>query len=263
MNIEMRPERHIHIDIHKNEKTDAVAFLFHGLGGRADQWREQINLLKNDYTLIIPDLLGHGESAKPKPALKNPYDFLEFEKDVTAIFERFSGKKNLVVGHSYGCALAVSLTLKHLSEVNQLILLTPIPCEPSFDIPFMYHFPLWLMTLLRPLLEKKFQALAFDPSDSPDLIRYELKETQKNPLYVIKAMVVGMKNIPKMAIEQLTLPVMVMSGEHDKLILPAIQKKSYQALPNKKFLTIKNAAHLPHLERPQEVNDALLTFLKS
>ena len=40
--------------------------LIHGVAGRAAQWDETMSLLAEDHTVIAPDLLGHGESAKPR-----------------------------------------------------------------------------------------------------------------------------------------------------------------------------------------------------
>jgi pimeloyl-ACP methyl ester carboxylesterase len=40
--------------------------LIHGVAGRAAQWDETMLLLAERHTVIAPDLLGHGESAKPR-----------------------------------------------------------------------------------------------------------------------------------------------------------------------------------------------------
>src|SRR5436305_14542692 len=40
--------------------------LIHGVAGRAGQWDQTVQLLAEHYTVIAPDLLGHGDSAKPR-----------------------------------------------------------------------------------------------------------------------------------------------------------------------------------------------------
>ncbi len=91
----IRRKREENITIYKNPNSDATAFLFHGLGGRWDQWQDQISALKDKYTLIIPHLYGHGKSDKPKPSMtNNPYSFLEFNEDMHSIFDRFKSEKN-------------------------------------------------------------------------------------------------------------------------------------------------------------------------
>ncbi len=258
--IEIRPGRSINITIHKNANSDSVAFLIHGLGGRSAQWREQIDLLKRDHTLIVPDLLGHGSSDKPEPLNSNPYAFAELAQDMHALFNKYAGSKNHVFGHSYGCALSTVLASEYHDRIENMVLIAPMPCAPSFDVPFMYKLPQFIMEIFRPLLERKFVQLAFDPDDSPDFLAEELKSMKQNPMYVIKSMVTGMNTIPLIDVSTLHLPVLVVSGEHDKLILPTIQKQFYQPLPRVEFITISNAAHLPHLEQPQLTNNAISAF---
>src|SRR5690348_2760615 len=106
---EIRPGRFISITTHQNHGSDATIFLFHGLGGNKNQWREQVNVLKENYSLIIPDLLGHGTSTKPKPTHHyNPYTFTELEADLEAIFQKYATRNNIVIGHSYGGALSTA-----------------------------------------------------------------------------------------------------------------------------------------------------------
>src|SRR5690242_21838589 len=100
--IEIRAGRIINVFTHEKPNSDTNLFLIHGLGGRGEQWREQIKVLKNHYSLIVPDLLGHGNSEKPKPESNNPYSFPELTQDLQALFNRYSTKNNIVIGHSYG-----------------------------------------------------------------------------------------------------------------------------------------------------------------
>src|SRR3954454_7293378 len=43
-----------------------VVLLVHGITGSAKQWDEIVPALAERYTVVAPDLLGHGESAKPR-----------------------------------------------------------------------------------------------------------------------------------------------------------------------------------------------------
>ena len=90
--IEVRPGRLMNLDIRKNPASDTTIFFIHGLGGRGEQWRNQIAFFQDKYSLIIPDLLGHGKSDKPKPGRNNPYDFIEFCRDLQIIFDKWKGR---------------------------------------------------------------------------------------------------------------------------------------------------------------------------
>lgn len=258
---EIRPGRSINVLIYKNPKSEKTAFLIHGIGGRSDQWREQINALKNQYSLIIPDLFGHGKSDKPRTGMNNPYNFSELEKDLDAIFKKFSTAHNIVLGHSYGGALATALTLNHQDDIDHLILIAPTPCIPKLKIPAMYYLPTFLMQLLRSWMEKKFQQLGFDATTDKNLLAYESKAGKTNPMYVIKGIVTGMQQIPAIDVTMLTVPTLIISGEHDGIIPTVAQQQFYQALPHHEFRVINNAAHLVMLEKPDEVNQYINAFL--
>src|SRR5580693_3351416 len=118
--IEIRPNRHIHLSLYRHPTSPQTVFLIHGLGGRSEQWREQIPLLKENYTIVAADLLGHGKSAKPTANMKKTYSFSEFDLDLQTLFHKYSGERNIIIGHSYGGALAASLTMEHQDRIDKL-----------------------------------------------------------------------------------------------------------------------------------------------
>lgn len=256
---QIRPGRALNLTLYDHPHSDTTVFLIHGLGGRSGQWREQIVLLKDKYSLVIPDLLGHG--ASPKPSASDNYLFCEFEKDLDALFNHYANTNNIVLGHSYGGALATSLTLDHQDLIHKLILISPVPCRPNKILPFVYRLPASMMEWARPWMEKKFQQLAFDAHAQPGLLAEELQAGRSNPMYIIKATALGMKAIPNIDITMLTTPTLVLVGENDQLVPSDYSKQFYQSLPHHQFQTIREAAHMAMLEQRKEVNAAIAKFL--
>lgn len=260
--IEIRPGRFLHVTIHKNPSSDTTAFLIHGLGGRGDQWRDQIRFLKNQFTVVVPDLLGQGKSDAPKSNSTNLYSFTELDQDIQALFIRYAGANNIFFGHSYGGALATSVALDHQDKVSKLILISPVPCDPHVVIPFMYKLPTFIMELLRPLLEKEFRQLALSPNADPKLVALELQAAKANPMHVIKSLVQGMQQIPKIDLTMLNIPTLIIMGEPDGLISPVAQQTFYKGLPHHQFKIIDHSSHLSLLEKPELVNQYIANFLK-
>jgi pimeloyl-ACP methyl ester carboxylesterase len=259
--IEIRPGRTLTITIHKNEQSKKTAFLIHGLGGRPDQWKEQITILKENYTLIIPHLLGHGDSPKPEPDNSNPYSFAEMSQDVQAIFKQFKSEENIVLGHSYGGALAVAVTMANQNTISRSILIDPIPCATKQQVPLVYRLPVCILEILRPLLDKMFQKAVFDKSADPLLMKEEGAKAMQNKMFVIKAMIQGMSTIPIFDITKLKVPTLIIIGESDLLVPPKSIKQFYQAIPNHQFQIIPQASHLVLLEKPDAVNQVIMKFL--
>jgi pimeloyl-ACP methyl ester carboxylesterase len=95
----------------KTEDSDSniVIFFLHGVGGCVEVWTSQIEFILNHVNtcrVVAVDFLGHGHSSAPDE--KAAYDFSELAQDVTELFNRFHGRKNFVIGHSYGL-VSVSL----------------------------------------------------------------------------------------------------------------------------------------------------------
>ncbi len=261
--VEIRPGRLLNIFQKINPASDTTVFFIHGMGGRGQQWHNQISLFSDTCSVIIPDLFGLAGSAKPRSYFSNPYTFSELDKDLHALFERYQSKKNIVLGHSYGGAFAVSLAFDHQDKINQLILIDPVRAEPKLQIPVVFHLPVFILSWLRPSLEKGFNQAAFAATTNPALIEEERKASEANRLYVIKAMVNGMKKIRKIPVDQLNVPTLIVIGESDKVILPAQITEFYRTLPQVEFQIIPNAAHIPMLEQPQQTNQVIMQFLKN
>ena len=256
--IEIRPGRYVNILVISNLNAKKTLFMLHGLGGRGAQWEAQYNVLKDHFTMIIPDLLGHGKSDKPKPDTTNLYSFQELDQDVQAIFARYASAHNWVAGHSYGGALATSLALAHPNQIEKLILVSPTPLAPDTKIPFLFTLPAPIMELLRPILERSMAKLIFDPTANPDLIESEMRISRQNPMYVIKSLVTGFLSAPKADVSGLRVPAVMILGEHDKLIPPAVSRQFYDALPDCKTVVMENTSHMAIMERPEKVTELIL-----
>jgi pimeloyl-ACP methyl ester carboxylesterase len=260
--LEVRPGRMINLGVYDNPASSATIFLIHGMGGRAAQWREQITALQNQYTLVVPDLLGHGASTKPVPHGDNPYSFLDFYQDLKIIFDKYAGKQNIIIGHSYGGALAAYLTALNQTRISKLILITPIPCQPVTEVKFAYQLPLFILKLMLPSLQKKFRAAAFAPDTSTKLIADETLGSKCNQLYVIKAMGNGTAMIPFLNLQPINVPTLIILGKYDNIISNIKTIAFYETLPDRKFAVVEDAAHMLMLEQPQQTNQVIEDFIK-
>ena len=78
---------------------------------------------------------------------------------------------------------------------------------------------------------------------------------------MIKSIITGMQTITPVDVSKLTIPTLIILGEHDKLVPPADSRRFYSALPHHQFVVIDNAAHLVILEQPEKVNRLIEDFL--
>jgi cis-3-alkyl-4-acyloxetan-2-one decarboxylase len=97
--------------------------LLHGLASSHLTWRPLIKLVRGDWKIIAPDLLGFG--ASPVPAWSQ-YNVEQHTKHVRALLGRFGVHEPItIVAHSMGCLIAAHLAYTHPWVVKRLILFQP------------------------------------------------------------------------------------------------------------------------------------------
>jgi cis-3-alkyl-4-acyloxetan-2-one decarboxylase len=122
-----RPYR-LHYETYGN--GDRPLLLLHGLASSHRVWTPLIRLLRREWQIVAPDLLGFGDS--PTPAW-NQYDIEQHTKHVMALLRRFRIDRPLtIVGHSMGCLVGVHIAYLYPDKVERLLLYEP----PLFaDVP--------------------------------------------------------------------------------------------------------------------------------
>lgn len=258
--IEIRDNRFLKIYFAKNSSSKTTVFFLHGLGGRAMQWQSPMNTLKEYYNIVAPDMLGQGGSEKPNADANSLYSFQELSLDVEAIFQRFATEENFVVGHSYGGALAATLALHHSEKIKKIVLITPLALKPNHNIPKPFFLPLGILKLMRSTFEEQFIQLAFHSNTPKKLIEQEITAGRNNPMYVLKALTLGMQNIPEEDPSEITQASLVIVVNEDGLISTEDVKNFYTKIPNVQFEKIENAGHMVIVEQAQEFTNILQNF---
>ena len=80
-----------------------VVLLIHGIGDNSETWNEVIPHLAKNYTVIAPDLLGHGRSDKPRA----DYSVAAYANGMRDLLSVLGIEKVTVVGHSLGGGVAM------------------------------------------------------------------------------------------------------------------------------------------------------------
>jgi pimeloyl-ACP methyl ester carboxylesterase len=104
------------------EGEDVVVCL-HGLGGSALNFGIIAPLLAAERRVLLPDLLGHGRSGSPAPAVGAVEAQLSMIDDV--IMQEGTGRPVVLIGHSMGGILAQLHALRAPQQVSRLVLLDP------------------------------------------------------------------------------------------------------------------------------------------
>ena len=119
-----RPFRLRTVRIHGHDVTYRMAgegptvVLIHGIAGSSTTWRAVMPALAEHYTVIAPDLLGHGQSAKPR----GDYSLGAYASGVRDLLAVLGQDRVTVIGHSLGGGVAMQFSYQFPERVQRLVL---------------------------------------------------------------------------------------------------------------------------------------------
>ncbi|GAB4276711.1 MAG: hypothetical protein Kow0080_27140 [Candidatus Promineifilaceae bacterium] len=228
--IHVAPERPLHTIV-----------LIHGFGGRARQWRYQIEEFARDNRIIAIDLRGHGQSSRPKDGYTMP----RLLADITAVLQHAQiGQPFTLIGHSFGVAIATEYAYHHPDKVKRLILIAgagEYKINPSYQ--FLFNLPQSVLRLFQPMANRVLDASL---RAMKKLYMDNLRHWQ------------GWELFP-----QLQPPTMVILGNRDR-VLPqaAFERVAELVPPDSEIVHVGVSAHMVMLERRDAVNRAIARFME-
>jgi pimeloyl-ACP methyl ester carboxylesterase len=103
---------------YRKEGEGPALLLLHGNAGSSRTWRDVIPQLTDRFTVIAPDLIGHGQSEKPVGA----YSLGAFASGIRDLLEVLDVERASVVGQSFGGGVAMQLAYQHPERCERLVL---------------------------------------------------------------------------------------------------------------------------------------------
>ena len=94
--------------------------LIHGIGDSSQSWRDLIPWLARDHTVIAPDLLGHGDSDKPRA----DYSIGAYANAMRDLLSVLDIDRVTVVGHSLGGGVAMQFAYQFPERCERLVLVS-------------------------------------------------------------------------------------------------------------------------------------------
>ena len=231
------------------DSKKTIVFL-HGWGNSSEVFKPLAYYLKDDFFVYAPDLPGFGKSPIEKPmALKDYADFVyKFIKDNNI-------NKPIIIGHSFGGAIAAKLAILHQEIMLKLILVGASAIRES---NFKINLAEKSARIIKNFLPKKvrqfiLKILKLDNSDYARIENPYLKETFK---IVIKENLASELSFIK-------VPSLVIWGEKDTETPLKYGKLITRLISNAKLSVVKNAGHHVFLEKPLEFIYEIKKFIVS
>jgi len=255
-----------------------VLLLLHGLGCDHTTWEPVIDALAKRYTVIAPDLLGHGRSAKPRA----DYSVGGYANAMRDLITVLGIDKVTVVGHSFGGGIAMQFAYQFPERTERLILVASGGLGPEVSPAIRaittpgFHQVMGVLTLpgVRHLGMAGLRALSGAPlKHARDLDEVaNIYDSFKDPFarhaiqHVVRAVVDWRGQIVTMADRAYlteAMPMCVVWGRDDKVIPVRHADNVGQLAPNARVEVIPNAGHFPHKDHPHRFAKIVHEFIRT
>ena len=227
--------------------------LLHGFPLNHLIWNDVVPYLIGQARVITPDLRGHGQSDAPEGV----YTMAMLAEDITGLMDALGLARAIVVGHSMGGYAALALALKAPSRVAGIGL---VATQAAADTPERKAGRYASVEDVRQWglrnLAESMSANLTSRGDLQPLVRQMILSTR--PEGVIGSLK-GMAERPDVTgqLGRIHGPAVVVAGDADKLVPLEKSQTMARGLPDSRLVVISSAGHLPMMEAPREVADAL------
>ena len=255
-----------------------VLLLLHGLGCDHTTWEPVIDSLAKRYTVIAPDLLGHGQSAKPRA----DYSVGGYANGMRDLITVLGVDKVTVLGHSFGGGVAMQFAYQFPERTERMILVGSGGLGPEVNAGIRaittpgFHQLMGLLTLpgVRHVGMAGLRALSNAPLkhtrdfDEVAAIYDSFKDPYARAAirHVVRAVVDWRGQIVTMADRAYlteAMPMCVIWGSDDKVIPVRHASNAGALAPNARVEVIPNAGHFPHKDHPHRFVKIVHEFIRT
>ncbi|PWW63174.1 alpha/beta fold hydrolase [Actinokineospora spheciospongiae] len=252
--------------------------LLHGLAGDSETWRPVLPLLAEHATVIAPDLLGHGRSAKPR---SGDYSVGSYAAGLRDLLVALDLDRATIIGHSFGGGVAMQFAYQFPEATERLVLVASgglghevTPALRAATIPGSV-LTLRLITALTPkwvgnLVHRVLRAVPpIAGNDLEEVARAvtSLADHGARSAFVHtarSALDIGGQRLD--ATEKLYLtehiPLLLITGDADVCIPAQHSIDAHEQVENSRLSVFEGSGHFPHLDDPERFAGEVAAFLR-
>ena len=229
----------------------------HGWTCDDTSWAEQVPVLSKTFRVVTLDLPGHGRSASPKDGT---FSMDLFARAVEAVRRESKAVKVVLVGHSMGTPVIRQYARLYPQHVAGLVLVDGLVFMPPATArgaappvqPSQMSGPEGLKT------RENFIKGMFTPATPSAIQQHVLKMMLAAPAATASGAMLATFDVSNWNDDVMTMPVLGIYAEKSQLGNTAYSKKIF---PEFEYVEVPGTGHFVMMEKPQEFNQLLTTFL--
>jgi pimeloyl-ACP methyl ester carboxylesterase len=255
-----------------------VLLLLHGIGSDHRTWMPALPALSRHFTVVMPDLLGHGASDKPRA----DYSIAGFANGMRDLLTVLGVNRATVVGHSMGGGVAMQFAYQFPERTERIVLVASgglgrsvNPLLRALSLPFAD--PVVAAATLPGIRHAAVQVLnGLHRSGLPyteDLTAMaEIYDNLGDPtarrafLHVLRGVIDTRGQVVNMidrAYLARDMPTMIVWGEKDSVIPVKHAWAAAQLLPGSRLEVMRDVGHMPQEDAPLRFADVVVDFVHS
>jgi pimeloyl-ACP methyl ester carboxylesterase len=255
-----------------------VLLLVHGMAGSSVTWRHVMPALAKRFTVLAPDLLGQGQSDKPR----GEYSLGAHANTLRDLLDALGHKRATIIGQSLGGGVAMQFAYQFPERCQRLVLVDSggLGREVTFylrmlTVPgFEYVFPLFCAPRLRdagnlvatwlrgagvrstPASQEIWRSYAsLADADS----RHAFFRSLRDVIDLSGQAVSALSRLYRAA----RLPTLIVWGAHDPFIPARHAVAAHNAIPGSRLEIFDGVGHYPHCEAPERFVAVVVDFIDS
>jgi pimeloyl-ACP methyl ester carboxylesterase len=233
----------------------APLLYLHGAGG-GGIWLPFMEKLAEHFEVFAPEHPGYGDSDTPE-WLDTVGDLAYFYLD---FIRRFGLKDVTLVGSSLGGWTAAELAVRSCHDLKALVL----SCPAGIHLKGVAKADLFLWAP-----EDTIRNMYFDQTIADQLLAVPLSDEQRMVIAKNRLTTAKLAWQPRLYnphlhkwLHRISVPTLILWGDHDKLIPPAYGPAYQQLIPGSKLDVFKNCGHVPQTERTDEWVRRIVAFAR-
>lgn len=275
---EWQIELHGHRVIYRVAGQGPPVVLIHGMLNSSRHWESVALRLADKYTVIAPDLVGHGDSATPR----GDYSLGAHAASIRDMLAVIGVERASIVGHSLGGGVAMQYFYQFPQRVERLVLVSSgglgHKVSPMLRTAALPGVSALLTVAANPRLlgalwetgsrmrERKVRQGVYVQALARALRPLEQAGAREAFLQTLRA-VIDIHGQRVSATDRLYLlermPTLIVWGQRDNTIPLSHGTRAHAEIPHSHFRTLPRAAHFPHLEDPEGLAAILVEFLST
>jgi len=268
-------ELHGHRVAYRSAGSGPVIVLVHGITSTSATWERVMPALAKRFTVIAPDLLGHGESATPR----GDYSLGAHASGARDVANALGHERVTVVGHSLGGGIAMQFAYQFPERTERLVLVSSgglgrevhlllrAAALPGADYVLPALTSAGLLTVGRSV-GGVLKRLRLAPGEDMQVLAQGFASldnagSRQAFLHTVRA-VIEPSGQRVSAQDRLSLagllPSLIVWGERDSIIPVEHGADAHEAMPGSRFEVFPDAGHMPHDADPERFAELLIDF---